>query len=134
MSNSRADRRTGAYPDQRKTRGSQAEQLAAQYLTEQGYTILERNWRCSSGELDIIACTEHVVVIVEVRSRRAGSFSHGSPIESVTARKIKQVRDTAKVYLYRASRSSAKIRFDVIGIILSPDGSAERMDHIMEAF
>lgn len=134
MSNGRVDRRTRTYTDQRKTRGNQAEQLAEQYLTEQGYTILERNWRCSSGEIDIVAYTGHTIIIVEVRSRSVNSLSYGSPMESITARKIKQVRETATVYLHRTSKSNARIRFDVIGIILNPDGSAERMDHIMEAF
>lgn len=134
MSESRVNRRTRTYKDQRKTRGDLAEQLATQYLTDQGYTILERKWRCSSGEIDIVAHLGDTFVIVEVRSRSVNSLLYGSPMESITARKIKQVRDTATVYLHRTSKSNARIRFDVIGIILNSDGSAERIDHIMEAF
>ncbi|MNI14357.1 hypothetical protein D3C73_676170 [compost metagenome] len=120
--------------DQRKARGSLAEQIAADYLIQQGYKVLERNWRCRSGEIDIVAETGHTVVIVEVRSRRKNSFTFGSPLESITSRKIKQVRDTAVVYLYRFSKSNATIRFDVIGIVMNPDGSVDTLDHVIDAF
>ncbi|SDE70359.1 putative endonuclease [Fontibacillus panacisegetis] len=120
--------------DQRKARGSVAEQIAADYLIQQGYKVLERNWRCRSGEIDIVAETGHTVVIVEVRSRGKNSFTFGSPLESITSRKIKQVRDTAAVYLHRISKSNARIRFDVIGIIMSSDGNVDTLDHIIDAF
>lgn len=120
--------------DQRKARGSLAEQIAADYLIQQGYKVLERNWRCRSGEIDIVAETDHTVVIVEVRSRGKNSFTFGSPLESITSRKIKQVRDTAVVYLHRISRSNARIRFDVIGIVMNPDESVNTLDHIIDAF
>ncbi|MNE87359.1 hypothetical protein D3C80_1845540 [compost metagenome] len=73
-------------------------------------------------------------MIVEVRSRRKNSFTFGSPLESITSRKIKQVRDTAVVYLYRFSKSNATIRFDVIGIVMNPDGSVDTLDHVIDAF
>ncbi|MNW43686.1 hypothetical protein D3C74_208950 [compost metagenome] len=120
--------------DQRKARGSLAEQIAADYLIQQGYKVLERNWRCRSGEIDIVAETDHTVVIVEVRSRGKNSFTFGSPLESITSRKIKQVRDTAVVYLHRISKSNARIRFDVIGIVMNPDESVNTLDHIIDAF
>ncbi|MBA9088686.1 putative endonuclease [Fontibacillus solani] len=120
--------------DQRKARGSLAEQIAADYLIQQSYKVLERNWRCRSGEIDIVAETGHTVVIVEVRSRGKNSFTFGSPLESITSRKIKQVRNTATVYLHRISRSNARIRFDVIGIVMNPDESVNTLDHIIDAF
>ncbi|MNW51982.1 hypothetical protein D3C74_294820 [compost metagenome] len=120
--------------DQRKMRGSIAEQIAAEYLVQQGYTILARNWRCRSGEIDIAAMFGHTIVIVEVRSRSMHSNAFGSPLESITPRKIKQVRDTAAVYLHRISKSDVQVRFDVIGIVMQSDGSAESLEHIIGAF
>ncbi|MNO73454.1 hypothetical protein D3C76_644200 [compost metagenome] len=120
--------------DQRKVRGSIAEQIAADYLIQQGYKVLECNWRCRSGEIDIVAAAGDTIVIVEVRSRGKQSLAFGLPIESITPRKIKQVRDTAAVYLHRISKSNAKIRFDVIGIVMNPDHTVSTLDHVIDAF
>lgn len=120
--------------DRRKARGQRAEQLAADYLEGLGYRIVERNWRCRTGELDLIAWQGDILVIVEVRSRSSRTEGFGTPAESVTPRKIKQVRDTAAVYLHHSSKSNAPIRFDMIGIVLRPDGEAESLDHVVAAF
>lgn len=122
------------YGDDRKARGRRAEQIAADYLVANGYAILERNWRCRTGELDLIAMQGDSLVIVEVRSRNGKSAAFGTPAESMTPRKIRQVRETAAVYLHMANKSGAKIRFDMIGIILQPDGEPENINHIMAAF
>ncbi|MDN4066824.1 YraN family protein [Paenibacillus vini] len=120
--------------DRRKALGQRAEQLAADYLTGLGYIIQERNWRCRTGELDLIAWQGDILVIVEVRSRSSRTNGFGTPAESVTPRKIKQVRDTAAVYLHHNSKSNAPIRFDMIGIVLTPDGEAESLNHVIAAF
>ncbi|WP_410769271.1 YraN family protein [Fontibacillus sp. BL9] len=124
--------------DGRKARGRWAEQLAEDYLKKQGYKIVERNWRCRTGELDLIAMQGNILVIVEVRSRSAQSAAFGTPAESITPRKIKQVRDTAAVYLHRTSQIEAKIRFDMIGIVMRSNGDSEfiseSLEHIVAAF
>lgn len=120
--------------DDRKAKGRRAEQIAADYMAANGYAILERNWRCRTGELDLIASQGDDLVIVEVRSRSVKSASFGTPSESMTPRKIRQVRETAAVYLHMANRSAVKIRFDMIGIILRPDGEPESINHIVAAF
>ncbi|WP_223066847.1 YraN family protein [Paenibacillus caui] len=120
--------------DNRKATGAAGEKAAADFLEHEGYTILERNWRCRSGELDIVACKDGLVVIVEVRSRSAGSSSFGSPAESVNARKIRQVRDTAQVYLFQSGRSGLAVRFDVVAVLLDRKGEAVSTEHIMAAF
>lgn len=118
----------------RIARGRRAEQLAADYLAEQGYIILERNWRCRSGELDLIGLQEDTVVIVEVRSRSHSGGAFGTPAESITPLKIKQVRDTAAVYLHHTGKSDAKVRIDVIGIVLTADGEVQSLEHVVAAF
>ncbi|RCX21324.1 uncharacterized protein (TIGR00252 family) [Fontibacillus phaseoli] len=124
--------------DGRKARGRWAEQVAEDYLKSQGYKIVERNWRCRTGELDLIAMQGDIIVIVEVRSRSAHSAAFGTPAESITPRKIKQVRDTAAVYLHLTSKLDAKIRFDMIGIVMRSHGDSEffseSLEHIVAAF
>lgn len=120
--------------DERKLRGRQAEEHAAQYLLQEGYLIVERNWRCRSGELDIIAEQNGMLVIVEVRSRSSRSMGFGAPAESMTPRKIRQVRDTAAVYLHRHGASTSNVRFDLIGIVLGPDLQVESLEHYIASF
>lgn len=117
----------------RKQKGAAAEEGAVQYLTSQGYSILERNWRCRSGELDIIAEYAGDLVFFEVRSRSRGLLQ-GSPEESVDARKIHQVRSTAGVYLHMNGHEERRISFDVITVLLNDDLSIASLGHIREAF
>ncbi|MFD1177176.1 YraN family protein [Paenibacillus puldeungensis] len=119
--------------DRRKERGRRAEQLACDYLLEQGYSIQERNWRCRSGEIDLIAAHGELTVIIEVRSRSRGAAAFGTPAESITARKIKQVRDTAAVYLYQTGKPEANIRFDVVAVTFGV-GDEYTFEHIQGAF
>lgn len=119
--------------DRRKERGQRAEQLACDYLIEQGYVIRERNWRCRSGEIDLIAACGELTVIIEVRSRSRGAAAFGTPAESITARKIKQVRDTAAVYLHQTGKPDAHVRFDVVAVNFGY-GDEFSLEHIQAAF
>ncbi|OMD61690.1 YraN family protein [Paenibacillus odorifer] len=117
----------------RKEKGTAAENGAVQYLSSSGYMILERNWRCRTGELDIIAEREDCIVVVEVRSR-SGELLQGTPEESVNARKINQVRSTTQVYLHMKGYEERRISFDVISVLLNDDLSLASLSHIREAF
>ena len=117
----------------RKQKGNAGEEAAVQYLIHQGYEIIERNWRCRSGEIDIIAKARSSIVFIEVRSRSRGILQ-GTPEESVTASKIQQVRSVAEFYLYMKNHSDVRIAFDVITVILNPDLSVASLNHIEEAF
>lgn len=117
----------------RKQKGAAAEEAALQYLTSSGYMILEQNWRCRTGELDIIAKSEDCIIFVEVRSR-SGELLQGTPEESVNARKIKQVRSTAQVYLHMKGYEEQRVSFDVISCLLNEDLSIASLRHIREAF
>lgn len=114
-------------------RGDAAEAAAAAYLLRKGYTIRERNWRCRTGELDLIAADGEVNVIVEVRSRRA-SGRFGSAVEAVTPRKCAQVRATAQVYLRFAGLEGARVRFDVVAVTYDGMGSFTEIRHLPGAF
>ena len=106
----------------RKEKGAAGEALASIYLLDKGYEIIDRNWRCRSGELDIVARKDDCLVFVEVRSR-SGSPRYGTPAESVNVHKMMQVRKTAEVYIMYKQEDIATtmIRFDVIAVILNVD-------------
>ncbi|MDG0812413.1 YraN family protein [Cohnella rhizosphaerae] len=98
-----------------------------------GYRIRERNWRCRTGELDIVATDGDTTVIVEVRSRREnGRF--GTAVEAVTPRKCMQVRATAQVYLRFAGLDGARIRFDVVAVTNDETGGVKEVRHLVGAF
>ncbi|MGM1019981.1 MAG: YraN family protein [Bacillota bacterium] len=126
----RNDMGTGG-KDQRKAKGALGEQAAASFLENLGYRIIERNWRCRSGEMDLIAAQHDILVFIEVRSR--SSSNYGTPAESITARKITQVRQTAAVYLHMNGIEDVPIRFDMISVRLI-DETAVVTDHVIEAF
>ena len=88
--------------------------------------VVERNYRCSLGELDIIAEDGDCLVFVEVRSR--GSRTHGDALDAVGPSKQRQVARVAKHYLARRRPSHLDIRFDVIGI------TAGDLEHVIDAF
>lgn len=108
--------------------------MAAAYLTDRGYRIMARNWRCRTGELDLIAELNHDIIVVEVRSRSIRSLAFGTAAESITARKMNQVRNTAAVYLHSTNCSNASVRFDVIAVQLGQAGEVESLDHFENAF
>ncbi|KWX72591.1 endonuclease [Paenibacillus riograndensis] len=117
----------------RKQKGAAGEKAAVQYLSAHGYRIIDRNWRCRSGELDIIAEYGEVLIFVEVRSR-SGSPLQGTPEESVDERKIRQVRATARVYLHMKGQEERRVSFDVITVMLNEKLGISALHHIREAF
>jgi putative endonuclease len=119
--------------DQRKQLGAEAEQLAAAQLEEAGCRIIARNWRCRSGELDLVVESEGRIVFVEVRSRRS-TGSYGTPQESVTFHKQRQVRETAQRFLAANRMLEVPVRFDVMAVLFTLDKQLVRIDHLRGAF
>ncbi|WP_244226647.1 YraN family protein [Paenibacillus protaetiae] len=119
-------------PDRRRETGQYGEEAACGYLQQKGYRIIERNWRCRSGEIDIVAEEDGRLVVVEVRTRRSAR-RFGTAAESVNYRKQKQVADTAQFYLRTRGFGDVSVRFDVITVEL--DGAFVReINHIEAAF
>lgn len=106
--------------------GTQKELLAIRYLEEQNMQILEKNFRCRVGEIDIIAQDNDTIVFVEVKYRKNDSC--GSPFEAVHFRKQNTIRQVAQFYLLKAHCSNCKVRFDVIGIL------GDQLEHLKNAF
>ncbi|BAX91824.1 YraN family protein [Mycobacterium shigaense] len=100
--------------------GAMGEGLAVDHLTGMGLRILQRNWRCRHGELDVIACDDArgMVVFVEVKTRTGDGFG-GLPY-AVTERKFRRLRRLAGLWLAAQDRRWAAVRLDVIGVRLRP--------------
>lgn len=96
------------------TIGQRGEDAAAAYLERSGMTIVNRNWRCKAGEVDIVALDGEEVVFIEVKTRRSNAT--GSPEEAVSASKQKRYARLARSYLQQAGLSQVSVRFDVIAI------------------
>ncbi len=104
------------------------EDLAAAHLEGLGWRLLERNWRCADGELDIIAVEPGrppVVVFCEVKCRRSTAF--GLPVEAITAAKVEKLRQLVQLWLQQFDRPVPSIRLDAIGVLLAPSGP--QIDH-----
>lgn len=114
----------------RRAEGSKGEDLAAEFLTKNGYLILARNYRFERGEIDLIAQEGEELVFVEVKARRSASY--GPPEDAITPAKERQIRTVAEGYLYEQNIDSQPCRFDVIAIRFV-EGKAE-IHHIKNAF
>ncbi len=112
-------------------KGRCGEDLAAAFLLERGYLILNRNWRVKSGEIDIIAEKEHTLIFCEVKSR--GSLRYGSGAEAVDARKQQRIIRTALIYMQKYGYDNPRCRFDVIEILM-PFQKEPKIYHIENAF
>lgn len=111
--------------------GARGEQLAAEYLERQAMVVLDRNWRCRDGELDLVALDGDEVVFVEVKTRSGIGF--GLPAEAVTRRKAHRIRRLAGLWLSIHRASWAGVRFDVVGIVCPRSGPVA-IEHYRGAF
>jgi putative endonuclease len=100
--------------------GRLGEQLAAEYLQQAGMRILDRNWRCAEGELDIVAAERRVLVACEVKTRSGDRC--GAPLESVSRVKRNRLRRLAIRWLTAHGVRFDQVRVDVLGVAPGPDG------------
>jgi putative endonuclease len=113
------------HPDARKGLGRLGERLAAEELLSHGYRILERNFRCSYGEIDLVAEDGQDLVFVEVKTRRGVPF--GLPEEAVTARKQRKLVEVASFYIDAHECSERSWRVDVVAVQLTGSGKLEEI-------
>jgi putative endonuclease len=114
-----------------KKLGASGEDLAAAHLRSQGFLILDRNFRCSLGELDLVARKGLIIVFAEVKTRR--SEQHGAPETAVTYKKQQRIIKLAHIYLKQKNLYHLQPRFDVIAILWKENGKPE-IKHIPAAF
>ena len=108
--------------------GVYGEEKAVEYIKKIGYEIIQRNFRCKVGEIDIIAKTENKIVFIEVKSRT--SKDYGLACEAVDYKKIGKITSVAKHYLLTNNIKNCEIRFDVIEVYFNE----EKINHIENAF
>ncbi len=107
--------------------GRYGERVAAAYLTEAGWQVLDRNWRGPSGELDIVALQGSELVVVEVKTRTGDGFGH--PAEAVTPRKLVRLRRLAGQWLDAHDLHPTSVRIDVVAVRASRRGAAQ-VEHL----
>jgi putative endonuclease len=115
---------------QKKELGRKGEELALRFLRKQGYRIIERNYVCKMGEMDIIAKEKDTLVFIEVKTRTSTTF--GPPQLAVNPTKQMQLSKVALNFLKEKGLGDAKARFDVVAILLGPKG--EEIELIKDAF
>ena len=111
--------------------GRHGEQLAVDYLREQGYVVLSRNWRCRDGELDVVVTDRTRLVVVEVKTRSGIAF--GAPADAVTPHKAIKIRRATQAWLAAHRIKWCEIRFDVVAIVTS-QGKPAAVAHYESAF
>lgn len=112
---------------QRSSLGAYGEALAARHLVAQGMVLLDRNWRCDLGEIDLVLRDGRVLVVCEVKTRSSAAF--GSPLEGVTERKAARLRRLAARWLAEHPVHPEEVRIDLVGVLLAASGPAE-VDHV----
>jgi putative endonuclease len=113
--------------------GNLGEDLATKYLITKGFTVLARNYRTKIGEIDLIVLKEHLLVFVEVKSRKSQSFGKG--FEAVNVKKQQTLRRVAEQYLaYKkfSGQRGLSMRFDVVDVLVKNNEPV--ITHIENAF
>ena len=111
--------------------GRWGEQCAAAYLERSGYAVLDRNWRCSEGELDLVVTRGANLVFVEVKTRRTAAFGH--PLEAITARKRSRLRRLALAWTaaHEAETRRLTLRVDAVCVLGSESDQVE-VEHLQD--
>ena len=107
--------------------GQYGEELAARHLVEAGLVVLERNWRCAYGEIDIVARDGDVLVVCEVKTRSGEVF--GPPAGAVTPAKAARLRRLAAAWLSVHPVRAAEVRFDVVSVLRGRRGPSQ-VEHL----
>jgi putative endonuclease len=100
--------------------GREGEQAAVSYLEDRGFRILDRNWRCAGGEIDIVAVERHTFVVCEVKTRSGTRY--GTPLDAVGRAKRMRLRRLAAQWLSAHGVRCDQIRIDVLGLLRDGSG------------
>ncbi|MDY0017897.1 MAG: YraN family protein [Candidatus Delongbacteria bacterium] len=123
---------TTSKSDNKKT-GDRGESIASQFLEDNGYRIVDRNFRYSTfGEIDIIAKKDGTLIFVEVKTYKTEEF--GEPLLLVNHKKQQKIRKLAQIYMLQKHIDDIDCRFDVIGIKIAKAGTDSSVTHIENAF
>ena len=107
--------------------GRFGEDVAVRHLEDDGYVVLDRNWRCEIGEIDIVAREHDVLVVCEVKTR--SSLRHGSPFEAITDRKLHRLERLGIAWMRAHSVRPRSMRIDIVAVLRPPSGPMV-VDHV----
>lgn len=107
--------------------GRYGEDVAVRHLEDDGYVVLERNWRCEIGEIDIVAREGAVLVVCEVKTR--SSLRHGSPFEAITERKLHRLERLGMAWMRARGARPRSMRIDIVSV-LRPLSGPLVVDHV----
>jgi putative endonuclease len=113
---------------QRKALGDFGERVACRHLVAQGMTVVDRNWRCAAGEIDIVATDGEVIVVCEVKTRSDTRF--GTPLEAITRAKADRLYRLGRIWLREHDVGPARLRVDVVGVVRGGPGPAG-VEHVV---
>lgn len=112
--------------------GRRGESLAAGWLLARGWKILASNYKFGRREVDLIVLRHGVLAFVEVKTRAGAGF--GTPEEAVTGLKRREIETVAREYLVRHPQGDVDVRFDVLSIVVGPDGRVDHVAHLEDAW
>ena len=126
-SEGRSRSRPDATAERRRELGRFGEAYAARHLVERGMVVLDRNWRCEAGEIDLVLRDGRVLVVCEVKTRSSEAF--GSPLEGVSERKAARLRRLAGHWLAEHDLRPPHVRIDLVGVLM-PGGGPPVVEHV----
>jgi putative endonuclease len=109
--------------EHRRRLGQRGEEIAARHLSRLGLVLLDRNWRCDAGEIDLVLRDGNVLVVCEVKTRT--STDYGTPFEAVDRRKAERLRRLAAMWLRSHDCHPDDVRIDMVGVLAPPGGPVE---------
>lgn len=105
-----------------KSLGEYGERVAARCLVEQGMVVLDRNWRCEQGEIDLVLRDGAVLVVCEVKTRSSSAYGH--PLEQVSQAKTARLRRLAGAWIAAHDLRPPEVRLDLVSVLRGPRGAA----------
>jgi putative endonuclease len=113
-----------------KSVGKYGEDRASEFLERLGYQVIERNWRCNVGEIDIVAHDQDCLVFAEVKTRTRVGFGH--PFEAITSAKMQKMRQLVGEWCRAHDIASVQLRLDAISVLLT--GGQVHIEHLKQVF
>ncbi|MCL2403567.1 MAG: YraN family protein [Coriobacteriia bacterium] len=120
------------YHEKRRLLGQRGEEIACEFLVRHDMKIVDRNWRCSYGEADVIALDGRTLVFCEVKTRKGTGY--GSPVEAVTFKKRQRYYKLIGLYRRRCKVPHSSVRFDVIGILVDEARKKAKLQYVRDAY
>lgn len=113
--------------ERKRLLGQRGEAIAARHLTGLGMEVIDRNWRCDAGEIDLVLRDGRVLVVCEVKTRT--SLAYGAPLEAIDQRKLDRLRRLAARWLRVHDCHPDDVRIDMVGV-LAPPGAPVEIEHV----